>query len=213
MTLVARSTLSLALGALGGLACDDGGERPEFAELADGNTAGAASTDWELVTLPFAVDNHFHDTGFMGAGQDGQVVPRPNDCGARSLSAQGACGCYEYAGASSQHDWAGLYWLSAYDNWGEQSGVKIESGAKRLRLRASSNPPGAPVEFVVGGISGGAHEDAFELKRSFELTESMREYEIDLSEADYGGGVIGGFAWILQTPEPTTICVDDIRWE
>jgi|GEM_PF-2358621 len=213
MTLVARWILPIAFGALSGFACNEGGERPELSELGGGSSAGANSVNQELVTLPFAVDNHFHDTGFMGAGQDGQVVPRPNDCGERDLSAQGACGCYEYRGASAQHGWAGLYWLSAYDNWGEESGVQVESGAKRLRLRASSNPPGAPVEFVVGGISGGTHEDAFELSRSFELTNEMAEYELDLSEIDYRDGVIGGFAWILQTPDPTTICVDDIRWE
>jgi hypothetical protein len=209
-------------------ACDAGGERPEISGgEAPSDTGGSSSWGGQnshdvRVALPFVVDHHFHATGYMGAAVS-EVDEPPvlssdrNVCRPRPEGAQGRCHYFRYAGAAE--GWVGLYWLAGYENWGESPGLSIEPGPTRVRFYAASNPPGLPVQFMVGGVGSvddpeHPHADTFVRTLSpDDLTTTLVPYEIDLRGAEYDQGVLGGFGWFIFSSEPGELFIDDIRWE
>src|SRR5690606_18830040 len=116
--------------------------------------------------------------------------------------AQGRCHYFSYAGTAE--GWAGLYWLAGYENWGDDPGLSIEPGPTRVRFYAASNPPGLPVQFMVGGVDDPKHphRDSFARTLLPDLTEDLLQYEIDLRGAEYDAGVLGGFGWVIFSAEP-----------
>jgi hypothetical protein len=131
---------------------------------------GGANYSPGLLTLPFAVDDHYVPFGFMG-DQELALTSDPNDCTGRPSGAQGTCHHFRYELYPEGEAWAGLYWLTTYDNWGERPGWEVEEGASRVAFFAKSEPPGAPVTFFVGGLSlDGGYADDFDVNLELELT-------------------------------------------
>lgn len=168
----------------------------------------------QTIYLPFAVDDHFVPYGFMGAGTDGALKRDPNECASRPEGAQGQCHRYDYIVPEVADGWAGLYWLTTYENWGMSPGRPIETGASRVVFHAASDPPGAPVRFFAGGLDSDlAYFDAFNRWVDPALTSELSEVVIDLGGTEYSSGVLGGFGFSLASSVPVTIYIDDIRWE
>lgn len=221
------------LSALVSLGCNEGGERPEFVETSSGGSGGAevgsggSSTGGESLSLgglggetqeplhlPFAVDDHYVPFGYMGAAQTGALESDPNQCTTRVEGGQGNCHVYQYAVPATGDAWAGIYWLTTYDNWGERPGRPIEGGASRVVFSASSFPAGAPVTFFVGGLgSPETHEDGFYVARESILEENLEQLELSLDGIDYEAGVLGGFGFSILAESGYRITIDDIRWE
>jgi hypothetical protein len=173
---------------------------------------GAAGSGNQMLHLPFAVDDHYVPYGYMGAGEEA-LKEDPNDCATRPEGAQGDCHRYDYAAPTESDQWAGIFWLTTYDNWGDAPGWPVEAGAERVVFRAASDPPGAPLEFFVGLASELEYSDLFHRAITPALTTEMEEFSIELSGASYSTGVLGGFGFSLASPEEYTIFLDDIRWE
>jgi hypothetical protein len=90
----------------------------------------------------------------------------------------------------------------------------VEEGASRVAFFAKSEPPGAPVTFFVGGLSlDGGYADDFDVNLEPELTSVFAPYFLDLSEATYESGVLGGFGFLIASGQDYSIYIDDIRWE
>lgn len=190
--------------------CSEGGEKPD-AGGGDSSGGGAPSAPNE-VTVPFALDDHFFASGWMGAAVDGNVVVDPNGCLPRLEGAQGRCHLFVSAGGGSV-GWVGLYWLSTANNWGEALGLSIEPGARRVSFLAASDPPRS-VRFLVGGVEGNVpHPDEFKVESTFSLSSELERYEIDIAEIDYAAGVQGGFGWVIDGGQTARLWIDDLRWE
>jgi hypothetical protein len=169
-----------------------------------------------MLYLPFAVDDHFVPFGFLESQSALALASDVNECAPRPEGAQGECHRYDYVAPTE--GWAGLYWLSTYDNWGELPGNVVEPGAERVSFRAGSVPDGAPVTFIVGGLDSGdstlPYKDTLPMQSlKPDLVKGLQAFEIDLTGADYQPGVLGGFGFIIESTDNYTIYVDDIRWE
>lgn len=207
--------------------CEFGGDLPPDLQPDDSDTpgaggepengsggAGGALTPEERVRLPFAVADHFVPFGYMGAGTEGKIVDHPNDCLERPSGAQGKCYSFTFTPEGTVAEWGGVYWLSEADNWGERPGRLVEAGARQVRFRAAASRPGATVRFLVGGIAAGeAFSDEFSAQSDLQLTSELSTYSIDLTNAEYEAGVLGGFGWSTETDTPVKVWLDDIRWE
>jgi hypothetical protein len=98
--------------------------------------------------------------------------------------------------------WAGAYWLSPANNWGDIKGGYNLTGAKTLVFWARGEKGGEVVTFKMGGVgmghsypdSDGASSDPIT------LTKEWKEYSIDLSGKDLSH-IIGGFAWVGTAKE------------
>jgi hypothetical protein len=165
---------------------------------------------------PFAVNGYFYASGFMGedikhigehiqlnAQWTGNCHPGPT------------CMRFQYLPQGSS--WAGVYWLSPANNWGDQPGRKIE-GAKELVFWVRGESGGEVVSFKVGGIQGKKYQDTLDVAMDpspIKLTTQWQQYQIDLKGADTSS-VIGAFAWSIATdgnPQGATFYLDGIRIE
>lgn len=221
-----RVAIAALLLAVGLEACTAGGARPETEAPSDagmggslggapgGASGGADDDEPSMIRLPFAVDDHYVAYGFMGTVEEGAVVSDPNKCLGRLDGAQGDCHHYEYLGSTVVDAWAGLYWLTTFDNWGQAPGHSIEAGVRRVSFSAASVPPGAPVQFLVGGIESDlAYQDSFSRTYLPALTEEYTRHTIDLVGVEYEEGVLGAFGWVIRSGDPYTLYIDDVRWE
>jgi len=140
---------------------------------------------------PFPLGGYYVASGFMGEGDKPHI----------GLNAQWTDGCHAAPTCmkftfSPQDSWAGVYWQSPPNNWGDQPGRKIE-GAKRLVFWARGGSGGELVSFKCGGIQGKKFQDSLEKAvdpSPVMLTNQWRQYEIDLGGADTHS-VIGAFSW------------------
>ena len=191
--------------------CSEGGEKPDVRDD-DSSDGGAGATAPNDVTVPFALDDHFFASGWMGAAVDGNVFIDPNGCKPRIEGAQGRCHLFESEGGGAV-GWVGLYWLSTANNWGQMPGLSVEAGARRVSFLAASDPPRS-VRFLVGGVEGNVpHPDHFKAETTFSLSGELERYEIDMTALDYTTGVQGGFGWVIDGGQPAKLWIDDLRWE
>ena len=178
------------------------------------------------LALPFAVDDYFVTSGYMG---DAMVDPssvvmipaKPGDdttCGddRPSVAARGSCHQVTYHPSSnaSAPGWAGVFWQANVNDWGTLPGELVESGATRVVFSAKGKAGGEVVTFGVGGIKSGlAHQDSFDQQTVVTLTTQWKEYEVSLAGVSYSE-VLGGFRWVAaKGAADVAFFVDDIRWE
>jgi hypothetical protein len=180
------------------------------------------------VALPFAVDAYFVPTGYMGDGlHPGAITVETSACKQpRPAGARGNCYKVTYRpqpplmpGASA---WAGVYWLSPQDNWGQKPGRKIQPGATAVTFYAAGATGTESVAFRAGGVQNAtfAYQDTFRVEQTFALTTNLTPYSLDLTGQVYDA-VIGGFAWMITTTDPASwapgappivFYIDDIEW-
>ncbi len=116
----------------------------------------------------------------------------------------------------SQDEWAGVYWLSRENNWGDSCGYDL-SGATKLTFYARGERGDEKAEFKVGGITGACPDTIRTAITTgvVDLKKEWQKYEINLRRTDLSN-VIGGFCWVtntVQNPEGCTIYVDEIMFD
>lgn len=195
----ALGSLTLAL-----TACSSGGESPALGPSGSAGMGGASA-----LSVPFAVDDHFSRSGYMGDAIDGSL-DEDGSCLTRAEGAQGLCHAFQIA--SGTEGWSGLYWLAGDGNWGQRPGLAVAPSARQVSFLAASTTS-EPFEFFVGGVSspGAEHEDGFKASVSVSLSTQWQRLTIDLGDADYDA-VLGAFGW-STAHAPTVLYLDDIRWQ
>jgi hypothetical protein len=178
------------------------------------------------IALPFAVDAYFVPTGYMGDGvRPGAIVVETSGCKLpRPTAARGNCYkiTYRPQPPTTPPAWAGVYWLSPQDNWGQKPGRRIQPGATTVAFYAAGATGTESVTFRAGGVQNGtfAYQDTFRVEQTFSLTTSLTPYSLDLTGQVYDA-VIGGFAWMVVTFDaaswapgapPIVFYIDDIEW-
>jgi len=164
-------------------------------------------------------DNHFQPTGWMGDLED---ITIERDCKDNPHSGK-SCTKLIYKSNHPQ-GWAGIYWQSPINNWGEYPGYEIK-GVSKLVFWARGEKGGEKAEFKVGGINRDPynnpkllHQDSFgpiSAEKVTTLTKEWKKYEIDLKGEDTSK-VIGGFCWVtnkLQNEGGCIIYLDDVIFE
>ncbi|MEO1269272.1 MAG: hypothetical protein AAFX99_14305 [Myxococcota bacterium] len=169
--------------------------------------SGMPDSDMVVVTLPFAVDDYYGPSGYMG---DGEVPGGLGEeaCAVRPDGAVGAC--HQFTWNPGELGWAGVYWQYPEGNWGDAPGLFIPAGATQVAFKAWGAQGGEQAMFVVG-IEG---PDGFVVETMLlTLTTEPTEYAISLRAINYTT-VVGGFGWFSGESEETVVfSVDDIRWE
>ena len=123
----------------------------------------------------------------------------------------------KYSNASSQGArWAGVYWQSPANNWGDKKGGFDLTGARKLVFWARGEKGGERVEeFKLGGITGLYPDSDIAGIGPVMLTPEWKQYEIDLSGKDLSY-ISGGFCWATNldvNPDGATFYMDDIKYE
>ena len=189
------------------------GAQPTDAPPATGATTAPPPAAEEAVppdSLPFAVDEWFYPSGYMGDGELGGVDDQEICATDRPVDARGTCHRFTWTPPTSSMGWAGVYWQHPDQNWGSLAGLRVPVGASAVRFTAWGETGGEVVSFVAGM----ADPDGFERKLDgVVLSTTPTEYTLDLSTASYGK-VVGGFGWVAEgSTSAITFTVDNITWE
>jgi hypothetical protein len=173
-------------------------------------------------TLPLPVDEQYFTSGFMGDGPDVVMTPaKPGDntdCNGQRSGASAAGSCHQIVYTpKGTNKWAGVFWQSPPNNWGEKPGFPIPSGATKVTFQAKGAAGGEKVTFQVGGIADSAkpNQDTVKVSTIVTLTTTWTPYTIDLSGQSYMK-VLGGFCWSMGAADAgtaATFFVDDIQWK
>lgn len=166
---------------------------------------------------PVDVASYFVASGYMGDGENVKVTPV---AGAMCRNADVPCIKVSYQRGSM--GWAGVYWQSPANNWGDKPGRQIE-GATKITFWAAGANGGEIVEFKAGGIkdkppkaTASWRPDSFEVtKGNVVLSRQWKQYEIPVAGKSLRN-VVGGFAWVATAdanPKGLTFYLDAIRYE
>jgi hypothetical protein len=153
-------------------------------------------------------------SGYMGDGEAGKLVQMKNVTG--EMPRSGGTGmCIKVAYQPGAKGFAGVYWLSPANNWGDKPGNRIQ-GASKITFWAVGAKGGEIVEFKAGGVSDKQYRDSFEKSLgSVALTKQWKQYAIPLAGQKLAS-VLGGFAWVAKAtdnPDGLTFYLDAIRYE
>src|SRR6478735_6852338 len=106
-----------------------GGEFPAMPDATtgggktDGGTGESAPS-----TLPFAVDDWYGPSGYMGDGEHSGAIKDAQMC-LPSRPSTWIGHCHRYTWTPSGTAWAGVYWQYPDGNWGDKPGLTIPAGA------------------------------------------------------------------------------------
>jgi hypothetical protein len=170
-----------------------------------------------VVTAPLEVEKEFNPSGWMGDAEKGkqyvQMVPVANERARQGGDNHLVTRVHYQPGSIG---WAGVYWLSPANNWGDKAPKQIK-GASRISFWAAGEKGGEIVEFKAGGVTGKACQDSFEVSLGkVALTKEWKRYEIPLRRAQSSFGVLGAFAWVATSdanPSGLVFYIDGIRYE
>jgi hypothetical protein len=157
--------------------------------------------------------NHFIPSGWMGDYKDIQF----NDASTENPHSGDTCIKITYSPRSTQGSgWAGMYWQTPANNWGDKPGGFDLTGKRRLTFWARGEKGGELIdEFKMGGI-GGQYGDSDSVSTgSIALSKEWRKYTVGLANRDLHH-IIGGFCWSANrdsNPDGLTFYLDDIRYE
>jgi hypothetical protein len=157
--------------------------------------------------------NHFIPSGWMGDFNDIHF----NDASTVSPHSGNTCIKIAYSPQSSQGSgWAGMYWQTPANNWGDKAGGYDLRGRRRLTFWARGAKGGEVIsEFKMGGIGGEKGDSDSASTGSIVLTKQWQKYTIGLADKDLSH-IIGGFCWSAKrdsNPNGMTFYLDDIRYE
>jgi hypothetical protein len=158
-------------------------------------------------------DNHFFPSGWMGdygdIRYDDGAKDNP-DWGTTSIKITYTADSKQGAG------WAGIYWQSPANNWGDKPGSYDLQGYKKLSFWARGEKGGEKIaEFKMGGITGEYSDSAAVTSGPVTLTRTWKKYSIDLAGKDLSR-VVGGFGWSAKkddTPDGMVFYLHNIRYE
>ncbi|MDP2941793.1 MAG: hypothetical protein Q8N85_06065 [Candidatus Omnitrophota bacterium] len=158
-------------------------------------------------------ENHFIPSGWMGDHGDIKF----NDQSMDSPHSGTTCIQFTYSAKKSQgQGWAGAYWQNPANNWGGKKGGYDLSSMNKLTLWARGAKGGEVIQkFVVGGIKGIYPDTASAEIGPIELTNTWKQYSINLSGKDLTY-INGGFGWITTAdldPDGCAFYLDDIKFE
>ena len=158
-------------------------------------------------------DNHYIPSGYMGDYSDAKIDANSFD----NPHSGTTCIKVTYSNAASQGArWAGMYWQSPANNWGDKKGGFDLTGAKKLTFWARGEKGGERGEEVkLGGITGLYPDSDIAGIGPVMLTEEWKKYEIDLSGKDLSY-ISGGFCWSTNldvNPDGAVFYLDDIKYE
>jgi len=160
-----------------------------------------------------ARENHYIPSGWMGDYGDIKL----NDQSADNPHSGTTSMQFVYSGKKAQgQGWAGVYWQNPANNWGSKKGGFDLTGMTKLTFWARG-AKGAEViqKFKVGGIKG-TYPDSAEIEFGpIELTDTWKEYTINLAGRDLSY-ISAGFCWVTTSdlnPEGATFYLDDIKFE
>lgn len=178
-------------------------------------------TNPAALQAPMDVASYFVASGYMGDGELGaQYVKVTPVAGAMCRGGDAPCIKVTYQRGSKA--WAGVYWQSPANNWGDKPGRQIE-GATKITFWVAGENGNEIVEFKAGGIqdkprtaSPSWRPDSFEVTRgNVVLSKQWKHYEIPLTGKNLRN-VVGGFAWVATAdanPKGLTFYLDAIRYE
>ena len=159
------------------------------------------------------VNNHYIPSGWMGDAGDIKFNDSCKD------NPQTGYTCIEvgYTGKCSQNaGWAGIYWQQPANNWGMIKGGYDLSGANKLTFWARGKEGGEVIsEFKIGGITGEYSDSDSASIGPIELTNSWKQYTIDLEGMDLSY-INGGFCWVISKIYNDQGCMfylDEIKYE
>ena len=168
---------------------------------------------FNVYTEKHARGNHYISSGWMGDYGDLSY----NDSYGENPHSGTSCIKIVYRPDVSQGArWAGIYWQSPANNWGERKGGYDITGATKLTFWARGEIGGERIEeFKIGGISGAYPDSDTATIGPIVLTKEWKQYEIDLTGKDLSY-ISGGFCWSTNldvNPDGCTFYFDDIRYE
>jgi hypothetical protein len=157
--------------------------------------------------------NHFIPSGYMGDYGDIKIT---DNC-TQNPKAGNTCLKVQYSSAATQNNmWAGVFWQSEANNWGERQGGWNLSKAKKLTFWARGEKGTEFIsEFKFGGISGIYSDTDSSGIYDIELSKEWKQYTIDLKDCDMSL-IIGGFCFALNldnNPDGATFYLDEIKYE
>ncbi|MDP2920962.1 MAG: hypothetical protein Q8O12_01145 [Candidatus Omnitrophota bacterium] len=160
-----------------------------------------------------APDNHYIPAGYMGDYSDVKIETASFD----NPHSGTTCIKATYSNAVSQGArWAGMYWQSPANNWGDKKGGFDLTGATKLTFWARGAKGEERIEeFKLGGITGLYPDSDIAGIGPVMLTQDWKKYEIDLSGKDLSY-ISGGFCWATNidvNPEGAVFYLDDIKYE
>jgi hypothetical protein len=111
--------------------------------------------------------------------------------------------------------WAGIYWQNPPNNWGSKKGGFDLTGMTKLSFWMKGEKGGEIIDkVVVGGINGLYPDSSETAFGPFELTDSWKEYTVNLAGKDLSY-ISGGFSWIVNAdsnPNGATFYIDDVKF-
>jgi hypothetical protein len=156
--------------------------------------------------------NHFIPSGWMGDYNDLKF----NDGSTENPHSGDTCMQITYSPHTKGSGWAGMYWQTPANNWGDNVGGYNLTGEKRLTFWARGAKGGEVIsEFKMGGISGARGDSDSASTGSVVLSSQWKKYTLVLTHKDLSH-IIGGFCWIANrdsNPNGITFYLDDIRYE
>ncbi len=176
--------------------------------------AGSEAKKFDIYTDKSSPNNHYAPSGWMGdtgdLGLDDQNMENP--------FSGATCIKIVYSAKKSQNQgWAGIYWQSPPNNWGNRKGGFDLTGFNKLVFKARGAKGGEVITRVkVGGIGIGRdvpYPDSGEKETGpIQLTNEWKEYSVNLVGVDLSY-ISGGFGLIFnadQNPQGATVYIDDI---
>jgi hypothetical protein len=137
--------------------------------------------------------NHFIPSGYMGDYGDIRINQAHKDGCVSGTCMEVKYSCERKQGAG----WAGVYWQTPANNWGNKPGGFNLGKRSKLVFKAKGAKGKEWIDkFMIGGITSAEYNgdsDERYIDR-IELTTEWKEYEIDLKSADLSK-IIGGFGW------------------
>ncbi|MDD5291843.1 MAG: hypothetical protein PHY46_01485 [Candidatus Omnitrophica bacterium] len=177
------------------------------------SSALAADTKvFNVYTDANSPDNHYIASGYMGdyadVSMDNKSMSNPNS--------GSTCIKVVYSAKKTQgQGWVGIYWQNPPNNWGSKKGGFDLTGMTKLSFWMKGEKGGEIIDkVVVGGIKG-LYPDSSEIAFGpFKLTDSWKEYTVNLAGKDLSY-ISGGFSWIINSdsnPQGSIFYIDDVKF-
>ncbi len=168
---------------------------------------------FDVYTEKHARTNHYIPSGWMGDNGD---ISYNDGCTERPYSGATCIKIIYGSNVSQGARWAGIYWQSPANNWGDKKGGYDLTGASKLTFWARGENGGERIEeFKIGGLSGQYPDTDTAYLGPVVLTKEWKQYEIDLTGKDLSY-ISGGFCWSTNVdvnPDGCVFYLDDIRYE